>query len=83
MKGWWRVDERAAVTDSGGWDRLLNWVPHPLGFGSSKGAAVDFVFSSTSCAAAGAAARPLTRVNQGAQGCIDGLLVREVFGDIR
>ena len=30
---------------AGGWDRLLNWVAHPLRFQFSKGAAFDFVFS--------------------------------------
>jgi len=26
---------------TGGWDRLLNWVAHPLAFGISKGAVFD------------------------------------------
>jgi hypothetical protein len=31
----------------GGWARPLNWVAHPLGFGFSKGAVFDFVFSNS------------------------------------
>ncbi len=31
----------AAYLHDGGWDRLLNWVPHPLGFRFSKGAGFD------------------------------------------
>jgi hypothetical protein len=36
---------REKHSDMDGWARLLNWVAHPLGFGFSKGAVFDFVFS--------------------------------------
>ena len=54
-----------------------------MGFDLPKGAAFDLVFSCSSCVSARAAERPLGHVNQGAQGCIDGLFVGEILGDVR
>jgi hypothetical protein len=36
---------RCGQGESGGWGWLLNWVAHPLGFGFSKSAVFDFLFS--------------------------------------
>jgi hypothetical protein len=72
----------AALAD-GGWDGLLNGVAHPLEFGFSKGAAFEFVFCVHHACLARATERPLGHVNQGAQGGIDGLLVREILSDVR
>jgi hypothetical protein len=41
--GWREVAQ--ALDDPGGWARLLYRVARPLGFGSTKGAVFDFVFS--------------------------------------
>jgi hypothetical protein len=66
------------------WDKLPNWVAHPLRFGFSRGAVCNFVFFLVRHArSARAAERLLHHRNQGAQGRIDGLLVREILSNVR